>query len=167
MPHMQQSAGGVDLKSFNKPDEIREFPKGRLELVKSEAQLLAAPCSSLAGVGRNQFSPLQRRKAARLHIFSIMLLAWSASKWMTARSLTASRAMFLCSVLGMMLGSSETKRWSSSISREWSISPAKGIRTSNKRSTLGSSKGNGIGGGQNHHYRRFDPDSVRGRMDFG
>ncbi len=26
--------GKADLKSFGKPDEIREFPKGRLELIK-------------------------------------------------------------------------------------------------------------------------------------
>ena len=31
---MQKPTGKADLKSFNNPNEVRVFPKGRLELVK-------------------------------------------------------------------------------------------------------------------------------------
>jgi hypothetical protein len=34
MSHAVAVAGKAELKSFGKPEEVREFPKGRLELIK-------------------------------------------------------------------------------------------------------------------------------------
>ena len=94
----------AERKDFRKPDEIREFPKGRLELIKIGG----------ATVGRAVFEPGWRwstsgsrssiRRAAKRRIFSTTSPGSSGSGWTTAPSSTASRAKCRCCPPATMLG---------------------------------------------------------------
>jgi hypothetical protein len=66
----EAKASKVELKNFNKPDEAREFPKGRLELIKVGGATIGRATSSLVGAGRHRCSRSPRRGAARPRIFS-------------------------------------------------------------------------------------------------
>jgi len=68
------AAKRAEVKSFMKPDEVREFPKGRVEIIKIGGATVAERFWSRAGGGRNQFSPSPKQKAARRRIFSITYL---------------------------------------------------------------------------------------------
>ena len=66
----------AERKDFRKPDEIREFPKGRLELIKIGARPWDAPCSSPGGAGPRQ--PLVHTKSCEAPHFQYHVSGSSA-----------------------------------------------------------------------------------------
>ena len=100
----------AELKSFGKPDEVREFPKGRVELIKIGG----------ATVGRAIFQPgwrwstssnhLLRQKVAKPLTSSITCRECLRFAWTTEPSSSASLAMCRCSPRVMTAGLSETSR---------------------------------------------------------
>jgi hypothetical protein len=73
----------AELKNFGKPDEVREFPKGRLELIKIGGATVGS--LSRAGGGRHPFSQSPKPKAMKRHTTSRVSCEFA---WTTARSST-------------------------------------------------------------------------------
>jgi len=59
----------AELKSFGKPDEVRDFPKGRLELVKIGGATIGRAVFEPGGDGRPPSSLLPKQKVPK-HLFS-------------------------------------------------------------------------------------------------
>ena len=65
----------AETKGFGKPDEVREFPNGRLELVKIGGATVGRATFNLAGNGRRRCSHWLRPKVVRRRTFNITLPA--------------------------------------------------------------------------------------------
>ena len=61
----------TDLKNFGKPDEVREFPKGKLELIKVGGATVGRAIFEPRWRGRRRCSRSSKPKAARRRISSI------------------------------------------------------------------------------------------------
>ncbi len=86
----------AELKNFEKPDEVREFPKGRLELIQIGGATVGVPSSSQVGGGRPPFSQSPKPKAVKRRIFNITSPVSCEFAWTTAWSSTASQATSPC-----------------------------------------------------------------------
>jgi hypothetical protein len=105
----------AEVRGFGKPDEIREFPKGRVELIKIGG----------ATVGRAVFEPGWRwaesvqpiAKTKSCEAFNITSRASCVYGWMTGQSSTASQATSPCCPPVTTLGLSVMSQRLSSISK--------------------------------------------------
>ena len=62
IPKLEEGMKKAELKSFGEPDEVREFPKGRLELIKIGGQ--RGPCHLEPGWRwANSVQPIARTKS--------------------------------------------------------------------------------------------------------
>ena len=94
----------AEWKNFGKPDEVREFPKGRLELIKIGGATIGRGIFEPGWRWSTSVQPLAKTQVARLPIFSIMYQAPFVYEWMMELNLTASRAMYHFCPQGMMPG---------------------------------------------------------------
>ena len=58
------------LKNFGKPEEVREFPNGRVELVNIGGAMLGRAVFEPGWRWATSVQPLGKTKAAKLHTFS-------------------------------------------------------------------------------------------------
>ena len=63
--------GKAEDRNFSKADEVRVFPKGKLELLTIGGATIGRATLNRGGVGRRPFNRSQRQKAARRPISSI------------------------------------------------------------------------------------------------
>ena len=62
----------AERKDFRKPDEVRQFPKGRLELIKIGGAMVGRAVFEPGGAGPPRSSRSSRRRAARPRTSSTM-----------------------------------------------------------------------------------------------
>ena len=79
----KQIAEKAELKSFKTPDEVREFPKGRLELMKIGGATIGRAIFEPGWRWATSVQPTPRRRAARRRIFNITSPACSGYEWTT------------------------------------------------------------------------------------
>lgn len=60
----------AEVKSFGLPDEVREFPHGRLELLDVGGAIVGRAVTERAGGGLRQFNLSLERRVAKPLIFS-------------------------------------------------------------------------------------------------
>ena len=61
----------AELKSFGKPDEIREFPKGRLELVTVDGSVIGRGIFNLGWKWSTSVKPIAKTKSCEAAHFQI------------------------------------------------------------------------------------------------
>ena len=87
----------AEMKRFGKPDEVREFPKGRLELVKIGGATIGGRCLSPGGDGPHRFNRSSRPRVVTRPTFNIMCQGSCGSAWTTGASSIVGRGMCRCS----------------------------------------------------------------------
>jgi hypothetical protein len=100
----------AELKSFGKPNEVPEFPKGRLELIKIGGATVGRAVFEPGWRWRHPVSQSPKPRAVKRHIFNITSRASCEFAWRTAKSLTARQATSPCCPPVTMLGWSGTNR---------------------------------------------------------
>ena len=106
----------AERKDFRKPDEVRQFPMGRLELINVGGAMVGRAVFDPGWRWSTSVQPLVKTKSCEApHVSSTMFPACCESGWTMARSSTASRATCRCYLPGMMPG------WWATSRRSWSI----------------------------------------------
>jgi hypothetical protein len=83
----------AELKSFGKPDEVREFPRGRLELIKVGGAMVGRAIFEPGWKWSTSIQPIAKTKIVRLLTSSITSQALSSTK-AAQRRITARGAVF-------------------------------------------------------------------------
>ena len=76
---MQLTSKKAEMKSFTKPDEVRTFPKGKLELVNIGGAVVGRATFEPGWKWSTSLQPLVKTKSCEAPIFSIMSRAQSRS----------------------------------------------------------------------------------------
>ena len=89
---MHQALQATAHQSFDAPDEVREFPEGKAEILFIGGGEVVATRFSRAGAGRSTSSRSPARSSARRPTSSTTSPVPSASGWTTAPSSTSAPA---------------------------------------------------------------------------
>ena len=63
----------AEVMSFGKPDEVRKFPKGHMELIKIGGATVGRAVFQPGWKWSDSIQPMQKLRVVKRHIFSIML----------------------------------------------------------------------------------------------
>jgi hypothetical protein len=113
--------GKAELKNFGTPDEVREFPKGRLELIKVGGAIVGRAIFEPGWRWATSVQPIAKTKSCEAPHFQYHVSGVLRVRMDDGRSSTANPAMFPCFPPDMMHGLWATSRQSSSTSKGWLI----------------------------------------------
>ena len=99
----------AELKSFGKPDEVRDFPKGHLELVKIGGATIGRAVFEPGWRWATSVQPLAKTKSCEASHFQYHVWGECGFEWMTAANSIISRAMYLYYPPVMMRGLSANR----------------------------------------------------------
>jgi len=94
-------------KTFNSPDETRNFPKGKVELVTVGSVKFGRLTLDPGWKWSVHVQPTAKTKSCEAPTPNTMLRAACTSEWMTARKSSMAPAMWVISPRDTMLGSWE------------------------------------------------------------
>lgn len=96
--------GKAEHKSFNAPEEVRDIPLGKIELVKLNGAMLGRATLQPGWRWSTSVKPTAKTNSCKAPHFNIMQAAHLEFRWTMEPHLTARQAMFHHYQWGMMHG---------------------------------------------------------------